>query len=125
MALTATAVGSLFLRTQDGKLVERWWDANSRKKRWMWINHGHPPGAKIVSAPGALINGLSIFMTGTSGNLHERFWNSKEWVRVPVFCFCSCFWSCICERICTGLLRVRQSAMSLVRVSVGGLCSPI
>ena len=77
------AVGSLFLRTQEGKLVERWWDANSRKKAWHWISHGHPPDSTIVSAPGSLINGLSIFMTGSSGSLHERFWNSKEWVRLP------------------------------------------
>jgi hypothetical protein len=80
MDVRSAAVGSLFLRTQDGRLVERWWDANSRKKSWLWINHGHPPDARIVSAPGSLINGLSIFMTGTSGNLFERFWNSKEWV---------------------------------------------
>ena len=76
----SAAVGSLFLRTQDGKLVERWWDANSRKKAWHWIDHGHPPDVKIVSAPGSLINGLSIFMTGTTGNLHERNWNSHEGV---------------------------------------------
>ena len=32
------AVGSLFLRTESGDLVERWWDAHSRKRGWHWIN---------------------------------------------------------------------------------------
>jgi hypothetical protein len=78
------AVGSLFLRTEAGDLVERWWDAHGppKKRGWHWINHGHPEGAAIVSAPGALINGLSIFMTTADGNLCERFWNTKAWVWV-------------------------------------------
>lgn len=92
------AVGSLFLRTENGELMERWWDANpvspvvgtpeaavasagaATVKGWQWINHGHPEGAPIVSAPGALINGLSVFMTTTEGSLCERFWNGTAWV---------------------------------------------
>jgi hypothetical protein len=37
------AVGSLFMRSEKGELVERWWDAHSRNHGWHWINVSQRP----------------------------------------------------------------------------------
>ena len=63
----STAVGSLFFRTVDGRVVERYFNQFSGK--WMWVDHYHPPIAKIASAPGAVLFNNRIHFVGTDGHL--------------------------------------------------------
>ena len=63
----ATAVGSLFFRTTDGRIVERYFNQFSGK--WVWVDHHHPPITKIASAPGAVLFNNRIHFVGLDGHL--------------------------------------------------------
>jgi len=69
------SVGSLFLRTEAGTIVERWWNG----AKWQWVDHGHPPSGTVLSAPSSTINRQSFFVTGSDGDVWERHWAGLSW----------------------------------------------
>jgi hypothetical protein len=68
----------LFVGTQDGRLFERWWNGAG----WVWVDHGHPPGTTVATAPGAAMMAQKLFVGAGDGRLFERFWNGTAWVWV-------------------------------------------
>lgn len=66
---------SLFLRAEDGTLVERRYDAQfpgSTKGSWTWIERGTPvPNVALTAAPGPSIGDRNVFVVGDDGNLYE------------------------------------------------------
>ncbi|CAM6104128.1 unnamed protein product [Calypogeia fissa] len=69
--------GSLFLRTEDGGLIEFHWDTY---EGWKWTDHGFPePGVTLATAPGPNISNKRLFVVGSDGRLFSRFWDEARW----------------------------------------------
>lgn len=75
------AVGSLFMRAENGHLVELWWARDGQTVSW--VDHKTPAkGVTLATPPGALINNRSIFMVTSEGRLVERYWDGEKWIWV-------------------------------------------
>ena len=72
-----TRVGSIFLRSSDGTLNERWWD--EKVGGWRWMSHGHPEHTYVASAPGALHENRELYVIGGDGNLWSRTYMDGDW----------------------------------------------
>ena len=71
--------GKLFVITNHGRLVERFWDGHT----WKWVIHGKPSRFKWLSTIKCVAthgNGLDrVIMVGTDGNVYERLWRQGAW----------------------------------------------
>ncbi|KAJ7535122.1 hypothetical protein O6H91_12G019000 [Diphasiastrum complanatum] len=73
-----TTAGSLFLRAEDGSLVEYHWD---NAEGWLWTKHGFPKeGVVLATAPGPSLVGSWIFMVVSDGRVFGRHWDGNKWV---------------------------------------------
>ncbi|KAL3698138.1 hypothetical protein R1sor_012214 [Riccia sorocarpa] len=69
--------GSLFMRTEDGGMVEFHWDTF---EGWKWTDHGFPePGVNLSTSPGPNIGHKRLFVVGSDGKLYSRFWDETQW----------------------------------------------
>lgn len=69
--------GSLFMLSEDGRLVEYQW---SPTDGWNWIEHGTPhTSVALVGAPGPCFGGTQLFLVGSNGNVYLRFLDQDEW----------------------------------------------
>lgn len=61
---------SVFARTQNGHLVERFYNGN----QWLWLDHGTPlNGNEVIFDPFSIsnYNAISVFVIGSDGVLYE------------------------------------------------------
>ena len=72
----SNAVGSLFFRTTDGRVFERYF--NQFRKSWMWVDHGSPIVAKLAGPPGAVLFNNRIHFVGTDGHLWALVFRSND-----------------------------------------------
>ncbi|KAL2645054.1 hypothetical protein R1flu_012641 [Riccia fluitans] len=69
--------GSLFMRSEDGGLVEFHWDTF---EGWKWTDHGFPEhGITLSTSPGPNIGNKRLFVVGSDGKLYSRFWDETSW----------------------------------------------
>lgn len=68
---------SLFMVSEDGGLVEYHWNSLDG---WMWIEHGTPnEGVTIVGAPGPSFEDHQLFLVGSDGKVHLRYFDLGDW----------------------------------------------
>ncbi|BBN02887.1 hypothetical protein MPTK1_2g18990 [Marchantia polymorpha subsp. ruderalis] len=69
--------GSLFMRSEDGGLVEFHWDTFAG---WKWTDHSFPDYKVTLStSPGPNIGNKRLFVVGSDGKLYSRFWDETRW----------------------------------------------
>ena len=73
---------NLFVRGQDGKLWERYWNGSA----WSWVDTGKGAAGRpaiLVRGNAASTSGtairINLFVQGTDGKLWERYWNGSAW----------------------------------------------
>eukprot|EP01018_Ginkgo_biloba_P038076 Gb_40924 [translate_table: standard] len=70
-------LGSLFMRSEDGGLVEFHWHAADG---WSWTVHGIPEKDVILStAPGPSFDGNQMFVIGSDGEVYSRYLDDNIW----------------------------------------------
>lgn len=68
---------SLFMVSEAGGLVEYHWNSLDG---WMWIEHGTPnEGVTIVGAPGPSFEDHQLFLVGSDGKVHLRYFDLGDW----------------------------------------------
>ncbi|CAN6443151.1 unnamed protein product [Victoria cruziana] len=74
---TSSLSGSLFMRSEDGGLVEYHWNPIDG---WNWIEHGTPHKDVIVAAaPGPSFQGNQLFIIGSDGHVYLRYLVDSAW----------------------------------------------
>ncbi|KAF3789626.1 hypothetical protein EJ110_NYTH17895 [Nymphaea thermarum] len=69
--------GSLFMRSEDGGLVEYRWNPLDG---WNWMEHGTPHKDVIVAAaPGPSFQGSQLFIIGSDGHVYLRYLVDSAW----------------------------------------------
>ncbi|GLJ51702.1 hypothetical protein SUGI_1098840 [Cryptomeria japonica] len=68
---------SLFMRSEDGGLVEFHWHT---RDGWKWIVHGIPEkDVTLSTAPGPSFDGNQLFVIGTNGEVYNRYIDDSTW----------------------------------------------
>ncbi|KAK8550680.1 hypothetical protein V6N12_039376 [Hibiscus sabdariffa] len=67
--------GSLFMLSEDGRLVEYHWNA---RDGWNWVEHGTPRKDVALVAPPSLC-GNQLFLIGSDGNIYLRYMDQLAW----------------------------------------------
>ncbi|KAK9022039.1 hypothetical protein V6N11_002335 [Hibiscus sabdariffa] len=67
--------GSLFMLSEDGRLVEYHWNAWDG---WNWVEHGTPRKDVALVAPPSLC-GNQLFLIGSDGNIYLRYMDQLAW----------------------------------------------
>lgn len=69
--------GSLFMFSEDGRLVEYHWNAWDG---WNWVEHGTPyMDVTLVGSPGPCFEGNQLFLIGSNGNVYLRYMEKSTW----------------------------------------------
>ncbi|KAH9295138.1 hypothetical protein KI387_038726, partial [Taxus chinensis] len=69
--------GSIFMRSEDGGLVEFQWHT---RDGWKWIVHGIPiKDVTLSTAPGPSFDGNQLFVIGTNGEVYNRYIDDSTW----------------------------------------------
>lgn len=69
--------GSLFMRSEDGGLVEFHWHTMDG---WRWTVHGIPEkDVDLSTAPGPSFEGNQLFVIGSNGQVYSRYLDGKKW----------------------------------------------
>ncbi|XP_068661133.1 uncharacterized protein [Aristolochia californica] len=70
-------MGSLFMFTENGGLIEYSWNALDG---WKWVEHGTPNrNVTLVGAPGPYFEGSQLFLIGSDGNVYIRYLEHRMW----------------------------------------------
>ncbi|XP_010269711.1 PREDICTED: uncharacterized protein LOC104606292 [Nelumbo nucifera] len=70
-------MGSLFMISEDGGLIEYHWNALDR---WNWVEHGTPhKSVTLVGAPGPCFEGNQLFLIGSDGEVYLRYLDHNTW----------------------------------------------
>ncbi|KAK4784841.1 hypothetical protein SAY86_019209 [Trapa natans] len=73
----ASLAGSLFMLSEDGRLVEYRWNA---AEEWNWVEHGTPDkGVALVGSPGPCFPGGQLFLIGSDGAAYLRYMDQAMW----------------------------------------------
>eukprot|EP00249_Psilotum_nudum_P011412 c23156_g1_i1 orf=71-1756(+) len=73
-------VGSLFMRSEDGELVEFHWDNSDG---WTWIDHGAPEsGIALATSPGPSLGSWRLFVIASNGHVFSRYFVGNQWIWV-------------------------------------------
>lgn len=68
---SSSLTGSLFLLSEDGKLIEYHWSSTDG---WDWIEHGTPRiSVVLVGSPGPCFLGNQLFLVGSDGKVYLRY----------------------------------------------------
>ncbi|KAK1402777.1 Magnesium-chelatase subunit H [Heracleum sosnowskyi] len=68
--------GSLFILSEDGKLIEYHWSSTDG---WNWIEHGTPGiSVVLVGSPGPSFLGNQLFLVGSDGRVYLRYLESDQ-----------------------------------------------
>ncbi|XP_024540156.1 uncharacterized protein LOC112349635 [Selaginella moellendorffii] len=70
--------GSLFMRSENGNLVEFGWDSANG---WFWSDHGTPaPNSYVATSPGPCMDeDGSVFVVSSTGRVHARQLFGGKW----------------------------------------------